>query len=277
MAAARPHARLPRAAALAVSVALGGLLAACGGGPGQPPELRSGWPGSSSSAGASPPAASSAGASSAGASSAGAPSAGAGAGELIVFDGDSLTEGYFLAPTQSYPAQVMRRLPGRLEWRTFGISGQTWPDLLRDVRHEVDPLFRPSRRLNLVVVWAGANDLAAGYTAQQVYENARRYCEARRQVGFTVITATQYPLEPKDVDRQFEARRSGYNDLLRAHWREFADALVDVAADERIGDASDPARRRYFIDAVHLNEAGYGVIADCFLTTLRPLVEDAAQ
>jgi lysophospholipase L1-like esterase len=239
-----------------VSFVLGGLAAACGGGPGQPAELRSGWPSSSSSSGAQ--------------------STGDATG-LIVFDGDSLTEGYFLTPSQSYPAQVMRRLPERLEWRTFGISGQTWPDLLRDVRHEVDPLFRPSRRLDLVVVWAGANDLAMGYTAQQVYENARRYCEARRQVGFTVITATLYPLEPKDVDRQFEARRSGYNELLRAHWREFADGLVDVAADERIGDPSGPVRRQYFIDAVHLNEAGYAVIADCFLAMLRPLVEDAAQ
>jgi lysophospholipase L1-like esterase len=266
MAATRPHARLPRAAALAVSFALGGLLAACGGGPGQQAELRSGWPDSSSSAGPS---------STSGSSSPGGPSAAANG--LIVFDGDSLTEGYFLTPAQSYPSQVMRRLPERLEWRNFGISGQTWPDLLRDVRHEVDPLYSPSRRLNLVVVWAGANDLAVGHAAQQVYENARRYCEARRRVGFTVITATLYPLEPKDVDRQFEARRAAYNDLLRAHWRDFADALVDIAADERIGDASGPARRQYFIDAVHLNEAGYAVIADCFLATVAPIVERAAQ
>ena len=211
--------------------------------------------------------------SSAGTSSSDGPSSSAGPGGLIVFDGDSLTKGYFLSPPQSYPAQVMRRLSERLEWRNFGISGQTWSDLLQDVRHEVDPLFQESRHLNLVVVWAGANDLALGYTAQQVYENARRYCEARRQIGFRVITATLYPLEPKDIDPEFEARRISYNDLLRAHWREFADALVDIAAAERIGDPSGSARRRYFIDAVHLNEAGYAVMADCFLAALRPIVE----
>ena len=73
----------------------------------------------------------------------------------------------------------------------------------------------------------------------------------------------------------YEARRLEYNDLLRAHWREFADALVDVADDERIGDHSGPARREYFIDPVHLNGAGYGVIADCVVHVLRPIIEHA--
>jgi lysophospholipase L1-like esterase len=256
--------RVPHAATLAASFALVGLLAACGGGPGQSAELRSG--------GLSP---------SASAHDTGGPgpsSSAHDAGGLIIFDGDSLTEGYFLAPSQSYPSQAMRQLPKGLESANFGISGQTWQDLLRDVRQQVDPLFSPSRPLNLVVVWAGANDMAVGYSAQEIYENARHYCEARRRVGFTVVTATLYPLEPKDVDQNFEARRIRYNELLRAHCHEFADALVDIAADdERIGDPSGPARRRYFIDAVHLNEAGYGVIADRIVQTLRPLVERAAQ
>ena len=247
----KSHMCARHATAAAASFALAGLMVACGGGPGQPAELRSGWPGPSASS--SPH-----------------------ESGLIVFDGDSLTEGYLLTPAQSYPTQAMKQLPGWLESVNFGIAGQTWQDLLRDVRHEVDPLYSASRRLNLVVAWAAANDLAAGYGAQETYENARRYCEARRRVGFTVCTATMYPLQPKDVDVRFEARRVAYNDLLRAHWHEFAEALVDLAADERLGDPSGPARRQYFIDAVHLNEAGYGVIADCVVQTLRPIVEHTA-
>ncbi len=119
---------------------------------------------------------------------------------LIVFDGDSLTEGYLLAPSQSYPSQAMKQLPDWLEYVNVGIAGQTWQDLLRGVRREVDPLYSAARRLNLVVAWAAANDLASGFTARETYENARRYCEARRRVGFTVVTATMYPLQPKDVD-----------------------------------------------------------------------------
>jgi lysophospholipase L1-like esterase len=246
------HACTSHGAALAAAIAVAGLVGACGGGAGQPAELRSGWPGPSTASSPHP-------------------------GGLIVFDGDSLTQGYLLAPSQSYPSQAMRQLPGWLEYVNVGIAGQTWQDLLRGVRRDVDPLYSAARRLNLVVAWAAANDLASGFTARETYENARRYCEARRRVGFTVVTATMYPLQPKDADAHFEASRTAYNDLLRAHWHEFADALVDLAADERIGDPSGPARRQYFLDVVHLNEAGYGVIADCVVRTLRPIVARAAQ
>lgn len=244
--AARTGASAAGAAVGALLIA--GLLVGCGGGPGQQARSPSGWPSSSV----------------------------AHADGLVIFDGDSLTEGYMLAPRQSYPSQAMAVLPGWLAFENFGVSGQTWPELLADVSREVDPLYAPQRRLNLVVVWAGANDLAAGYTPQQVYENARRYCEARKRRGFTVVALTMYPLEPMDIDAGYDARRRTYNSLLREHWHEFADALVDVSADERIGDASGTDRARYFIDAVHLSEAGYGVIADCVVGVIRPIVERAA-
>jgi lysophospholipase L1-like esterase len=240
------------AATLGACLAIMGLIAACAGDEAAP-ERSDEWSGASPS-----------------------PSRGPRAG-LIVFDGDSLTEGYFLAPSQSYPSQAMRRLPDWLRHANVAVSGQTWPDLLSDVHQEVDPFFSESLDIDLVVVWAGANDLAAGYSAREALENAWRYCESRRRVGFQVVTATLYPLQPKNLDAGYEERRRKYNDLLRAEWREFADALVDVAADERIGDSSGPARRRYFIDAVHLNEEGYGVIADCFLPALQRMVKDAAR
>jgi lysophospholipase L1-like esterase len=191
---------------------------------------------------------------------------------LIVFDGDSLTEGFMLAPSQSYPAQVMRQLPAGVRWENVAVSGQTWPQLLGDVSTEVDPLFSAENGFNIVVVWAAANDLAAGYSAQEIYANARMYCLARKQRGFKVVTCTMYPLQPEDYDQRYESLRLEYNRLLRSTWPQFADALVDIAADERIGDGSPPSRADYFIDIVHLNAVGYGVIAAAVLEVLRPLV-----
>jgi lysophospholipase L1-like esterase len=196
-----------------------------------------------------------------------------GADGIIVFDGDSLTEGFMLLPSQSYPAQAMRQLPPGIRWANVAVSGQTWPDLLADVTTEVDPLFSEKNDFNILVVWAGANDLAAGYTAQEIYENARTYCLARKQRGFTVLVCTMYPLQPKGDDQRYEALRVEYDRLLRDTWPQFADALVDLAADARIGDASPESRAGYFIDIVHLNETGYGVIADAVAAVLKPLVE----
>jgi lysophospholipase L1-like esterase len=189
---------------------------------------------------------------------------------LIVFDGDSLTEGFMLPRGQSYPAQAMRLLPQGIRSANVAVSGQIWPDLLADVTSEVDPLYSEKNAFNIVVVWAGANDLAAGYTAQEIYENARTYCLARRQRGFTVLVCTMYPLQPRGDDPRYEALRLDYNRLLRDTWPQFADALVDLAADARIGDDSPVARAGYFIDIVHLNEAGYAVIADAVVAVLRP-------
>jgi lysophospholipase L1-like esterase len=45
-----------------------------------------------------------------------------------------------------------------------------------------------------------------------------------------------------------------------------------VAADDRLGDASGASRGRYFVDLVHLNAAGYAVVADCVVHTVRPLL-----
>jgi lysophospholipase L1-like esterase len=191
---------------------------------------------------------------------------------VVVFDGDSLTEGFMLASSRSYPAQTMRQLPDGIAWENVAVSGQVWPDMLADVETEVDPLFSKAHAFNVVVAWASANDLAAGYTALEIYENARSYCLARRDRGFTVVVCTMYPLEPKDYDPGYEERRLEYNQLLRDRWREFADALVDLGASARIGDASPDERGAYFVDIVHLNEAGYGVIADAVAATLRPLI-----
>lgn len=181
----------------------------------------------------------------------------------IVFDGDSLTVGYMLPAAESYPAQLMAVLPSSIDWVNVAVSGQIWPQLLADAGMDVDARFRTDRTANVVVAWAAANDLASGFAAAEIYENARAYCEGRRQRGFRVIVVTMYPLQPMDVDPEYDETRRVYNDLLRAGWREFADGLVDVAADERIGDASGPERSAYFLDLVHLTPSGYGVIADC--------------
>ncbi len=176
---------------------------------------------------------------------------------------------------QSYPAQAMGLLPDGIRYENVAVSGQTWPDMLADVTVEVDPLYSATNDFNILVVWAGANDLAAGYTAEQVYENARAYCLARKQLGFTVVTCTMYPLEPRGEDQYYETLRLEYNRLLRENWPQFADALVDLAADERIGDHSPASRADYFVDIVHLNQRGYAVIADAVVDVVGPLVEAA--
>jgi len=191
----------------------------------------------------------------------------------VVFDGDSLTAGFMLPAAESYPAQLMATLPPSITWVNVAVSGQIWPQLLADAGTDVDDRYDDRRADNVVVVWAAANDLATGFPAQEILDNARRYCEERRQRGFRVIVLTMYPLQPKDVDAEYDQVRREYNELLRAGWPEFAEGLVDVAADDRLGDDSGPERAAYFLDLVHLTAAGYGVVADCVRPVLVGLLE----
>lgn len=199
---------------------------------------------------------------------------GGGSDALVLFDGDSLTAGYLVDAAESYPAKVARALPGGVLVRNVAVSGQTWPELLADAAEEVDGAFSETRRRNIVVVWAAANDLATGFTGEEAAANARRYCEGRRRAGYTVVLLTMFPLQPPEVDPDYERQRLAYNALLRREWRAYADALVDVAGDERLGDSSGPERAEYFLDVVHLDAAGYEIVAELVTPVVEELIEE---
>ena len=193
---------------------------------------------------------------------------------LVLFDGDSLTAGYLVDVDESYPGIVARELPEGAVVRNVAVSGQTWADLLADAAEEVDGEYSRDRHCNIVVVWAGANDLAAGYTAEETAANARKYCEGRRRAGFSVVLLTLFSLQPPDVDPDYERERVAYNDQVRRDWQEYADALVDIADDVRFGDRSGPERARYFIDVVHLDPAGYEVVAALVAPAVKHSIEE---
>src|SRR5262249_39426012 len=61
----------------------------------------------------------------------------------------------------------------------------------------------------------------------------------------------------------FEAIRNALNISLRATWHTFCDGLVDVAADSRIGVLGEEQQNTYYYtDHIHLNSAGYAILAD---------------
>ena len=60
----------------------------------------------------------------------------------------------------------------------------------------------------------------------------------------------------------FEPHRQELNSLIRANWESFADLLIDVAADPRLGPLGAERNLAYFTpDRVHLNNTGYGLVA----------------
>jgi lysophospholipase L1-like esterase len=57
---------------------------------------------------------------------------------------------------------------------------------------------------------------------------------------------------------QFDARRKEYNDLIRAHYREFADGIVDVCT---VPELEKKPTGYFHKDHNHPNGSGYKIIA----------------
>jgi lysophospholipase L1-like esterase len=189
----------------------------------------------------------------------------------VVFDGDSLTAGS--GATDPYPTQFRRRWSGSLSWFNFGVGGQRIRDMLADAGRQIDPLYNPAFGRCVVVVWGGTNDIALWrHFPEVVFADIRDYCLGRKDRGFTVVVLTMLPRSDASALPTTEAAREQLNDLLRSNWQEFADALVDVAADPGLGAPGDELNQEYYqSDRVHLNDNGLGTVARLVYQTVSGL------
>lgn len=178
--------------------------------------------------------------------------------KIVCYAGDSLTA-YDGIP--HWPEMVAVSLPGP-EHRNIAIGGYSLTQLAQNATTMVDSLLADQSK-KVHAVWIGTNDLAAPLgTGAEIYALMADYCTARRAAGWdALIVGTILPRSNAGLPAGFEARRQEFNTLLRADYS-FADALMDVAADTRIGDAGDELDTTYYnIDRVHLVEAGSAVVA----------------
>lgn len=127
----------------------------------------------------------------------------------------------------------------------------------------VDPVCDETAACNVNLIWAGTNDLAQGVSGATVYSRLETYCAARRAAGWDkIVVLTALPRSNTGCDPDHETLRQAFNSLVRANYASIADAIIDVAADGRIGDDGDELDTTYYdADKVHLNSTGQAVIA----------------
>lgn len=179
------------------------------------------------------------------------------ASRRVVCVGDSLTTGYKSTNGFGY-TNLMSLSLAACEVYNVGMGSKTLAQMVSDGTSWVDGLYDATKARNIVVIWGGTNDLYTGDTAENTYANLQTFCAARRAVGWKVVVVTTLPRGAADP---YETKRQTYNSSIRAGWATFADALADVAADSRIGDAGDNSDGTYYSDGTHLNNTGYGVVA----------------
>lgn len=187
------------------------------------------------------------------------------------FEGDSLTVGVGSTGGNEYPTQTMALFSDVWHYYNFGVNGQTVAQMIADAASQVDPTLVPPA-VNICILWGGTNSLYFGGTAAATYADIVTYCNARRAAGWTVIVGTITPRTNAGTPGTFEADRQTVNAAIRANWPSFADALADIAADSRLGDAGDETDTTYYTDLVHMTDAGYAVVASIVHATMLTLL-----
>ena len=180
----------------------------------------------------------------------------------IVCLGDSLTEGYSLAPEQAWPDLLQGALrrkgwPGAVVVNA-GVSGSTSASALSRLKWQ---LRSPP---DVLILALGANDGLRGIAAEETKKNLAAAIDLAEESGIVVLLAGMKmpPNYGPEYTKQFEGTFSA----LAAEKKV---ALIPFLLE---GVAGDPALN--LADGIHPNAKGYEVIAQTVERHLEPLLAE---
>ena len=168
-------------------------------------------------------------------------------------------------PGMTYPAVLARALGPAWHVRSLGTGGWSLDPLTGEAPAKIDPLFDPHLAQNLLIIFAGTNDLGGAHeSAETAFGKLTAYCRARKAAHPWRILVITPPMAayPGVYPADFDAQMVQYDALIRRNWRSFADGIVDVQADFRLGAPGAERNPVYFSsrDFTHLTDAGYAIV-----------------
>lgn len=184
--------------------------------------------------------------------------------KTIVCLGDSLTEGYGVAPERSYPSLLEQRLrdAGHEPVRVVnaGISGSTSASAVSRLRWQL------KARPDLVVLALGANDGLRGIDPEATERNLAEAIALAKAEGVEVVLAGMKlpPNYGADYTTRFEALFPALAERLEVALIPFL--LEGVAAQPDLNLA----------DGIHPNARGYERVVENVLSVLLPLLSDGS-
>jgi len=179
---------------------------------------------------------------------------------VVLCLGDSLTEGYGVAPEQSYPSLLEKRLRGdghpELRVVNAGISGSTTASAVSRLRWQL------RAKPDVVVLALGGNDGLRGLELSQTEKNLDGAITLAKSKGVRVVLAGMKipPNYGADYTRRFEAM---YPALARKHEVALIPFLLE-------GVAARPELN--LPDGIHPNASGYEIVVETVLESLAPLL-----
>ena len=189
----------------------------------------------------------------------GVSAAAGGAPWVLLFDGDSVSQGFGVDPSQSPSAQIAPLLEGPVRILNVAVPGRPVSISVAEFPGSVAPHFDAAAADNVIAFHGGDNDIAEGRTAAEAYASLGRYIDLAHAQGWRVIVSTE--LGRPDFGAAGQAELAEYNRLELGN-RAGADAVIDLASVPGLADLADRGRSGlYGPDHIHPSAAGYGRLA----------------
>ena len=178
----------------------------------------------------------------------------------IVVLGDSLTAGYGLAPTQSYPYLLQQKLNDegyKFEVVNAGVSGDTSAGGVRRLDWALEG------DVKVLIVALGGNDGLRGLPVDEMKRNIDQIIAHAREKNIAVVLAGMEA--PPNYGAEYAAAfRKAFQDLARQHRVPLIPFLLS-------GVAADPELNLQ--DGIHPNPRGAAVVSETVWKALRPVLD----
>lgn len=133
----------------------------------------------------------------------------------------------------------------------MGINGSTSASCLASGEWCAGPMYRPKAKRNLIVFFAGGNDIDSGVSPNDAFQATVGTIRLAKAKGFTVFMTTLLPRNRNGFDK----KRDEFNAFARGQWKQVADGLVDLASDPQTGADAKASVKELFPDGVHPSAA----------------------
>jgi acyl-CoA thioesterase-1 len=183
----------------------------------------------------------------------------------VIALGDSLTAGYGLVESQSYPALLQQKIDAAgLEFEVVnaGVSGDTSAGGLRRLEWALK-----DGNVSVLVVALGANDGLRGLSVEDMTRNLDQIITTAKEQNIAVILAGMEA--PPNYGAEYaEAFRLAYRDIARRHRVLFVPFLLERVAGESSLNQGD---------GIHPNAQGTAIVAETVWKVLQPVLEQIAN
>jgi acyl-CoA thioesterase-1 len=182
----------------------------------------------------------------------------------IVAFGDSLTAGYGLDPTASYPALLQEKLTAAgyaYEVVNAGVSGDTTAGGVRRIDWALEP------GVKIVILELGANDILRGQPVGAMKQNLSQIMEHIQARGAKVLLAGMEAPTSSGIEYRKPVHEA-FESLAASHHVDFLPFLLaGVAGIESLNQR----------DGIHPNEDGTKIVAENVFQALKPMLEAEKQ